>query len=130
MKERTLVYMTFRNDYVELRTVSRSQKSPHRFYISRHRLEELEQRPEVTVHDIHSFAILHRNAHAGTIEISFTWLADNGNSVFGYQDAVILPYDKMIWSSFFVTLTQNKFHLLLYRFSNGVRYPFEECGRL
>ena len=36
----------------------------------------------------------------------------------------------VIWSSFFVTLTQNKFHLLLYRFSNGVRYPFEECGRL
>lgn len=96
MKERTLVYMTFRNDYLELRTVSRSRKSPHRFYISRHRLEELEHRPEVTVHDIHSFAILHQNAYAGTIEIAFTWLAVNGNSVSGYQDAVILPYDKMM----------------------------------
>ena len=41
LKERTLVYMVFRDDYVGLRTISRTQKSPHRFYISRHKMEEL-----------------------------------------------------------------------------------------
>lgn len=96
MKDRTLVYMTFRNDYVGMRTVSRSQKSPHRFYISRYKLEELEHKSEVIANDIHSFAILRRNVCAETIEIAFTWLGSEGNSVSGYQDAIALPYGKMM----------------------------------
>lgn len=47
MKERTLVYMTFTENCMNLRTVSRSRKSPHRFYICRHTLEELEQKEPV-----------------------------------------------------------------------------------
>ena len=74
MRKRTLVYMIFREDYVGLRTVSRSQKSPHRFYISRNKLEELEHKPEVIACDIHSFAVLRRDT---------------------YQDTIILPYDEM-----------------------------------
>lgn len=96
MKERTLVYMVFRDDFVGLRTISRTRKSPHRFYIARHKLEELEHESEVFASDIYSFAILHRNTHAGTIEIAFTWLENDGNTVSGYQDTIILPYDKMM----------------------------------
>ena len=96
MKERTLVYMIFRDDYVGLQTVSRSKKSPHRFYISRHRLEELGHKSEVIANDIHSFAILRRNAYAGTVEIAFTWLGNDGNRISGYQDAITLPYGKMM----------------------------------
>lgn len=96
MKDRTLVYMTFRDDCIGLRTVSRSKKSPHRFYISRHKLEELEHKSEVIANDIYSFAMLHRNAYAGTVEIAFTWLGSDGNSVSGYQDAITLPYGKMM----------------------------------
>ena len=96
MKERTLVHMVFRGDYVSLRTISRTRKSPHRFYISRHKLEELEHKSEIVTYDIHSFAILHRNTYAGTIEIEFTWLENDGNTVSGYQDTIILPYDKMM----------------------------------
>lgn len=96
MKDRTLVYMIFRDDCIGLRTVSRSKKSPHRFYISRHELEELEHKSEVIASDIHSFAILRRNAYAGTVEIAFTWLGSDGNSVSGYQDAITLPYGKMM----------------------------------
>ena len=95
MRKRTLVYMIFREDYVGLRTVSRSQKSPHRFYISCHKLEELEHRPEVIACDIHSFAVLRRNAYAGTLEITFTWLGGDKNNLSGYQDTIILPYDEM-----------------------------------
>ena len=95
LKERTLVYMVFRDDYVGLRTISRTQKSPHRFYISRHKLEELEHKSEIVAYDIHSFAILRRNAYAGTLEIAFTWLGGDKNSLSGYQDTIILPYDEM-----------------------------------
>lgn len=96
MKERTLVYITFRDDFIGLRTVSRSQKSPHRFYISQHKLEELEHKSEVIANDIHSFAILRRDAYTGTVEIVFTWLGSDGNRISGYQDAITLPYGKMM----------------------------------
>ena len=96
MRKRTLVYMIFREDYVGLRTVSRSKKSPHRFYISRNKLEELEHKPEVIACDIHSFAVLRRDTYAGTLEIAFTWLGGDKNSLSGYQDTIILPYDEMV----------------------------------
>ena len=96
MTDRTLVYMTFRDGAVSLRTLSRSRKSPHRFYIPCQELEGLEHKPEVIVHDIHSFAMLRRDAYAGTIEVAFTWLEGNENSVSGYQEAITLPYGKMM----------------------------------
>ena len=36
------------------------------------------------------------------------------------------------WSSFFVTLTRKSFdiHHTCILFSNGVIYPFDECGRI
>lgn len=96
MKERTLVYMTFRDDCIILRTVSRSRKSPHSFYIYRRKLEALEDGIDVTVHDLYSFAIMRRNAYTETVDITFTWLKTTGNRVSGYQDTITLPYDKMI----------------------------------
>lgn len=95
MNERTLVSLIFRADCISLRTVSRSKKSPHRFYIPRSRLEELEHTPYMIVHDIHSFAILRRNNHDGTIEIELTWLSGDGISVSGYKETIILPYEQM-----------------------------------
>lgn len=96
MKERTLVYMTFRDGCIILRTVSRSRKSPHNFYIYRRKLETLEHGIDVTVHDLHSFAILRLNAYTRTVDITFTWLKMTGNSVSGYQDTITLPYYKMM----------------------------------
>lgn len=96
MKDRTLVYMTFRDSTVSLRTVSRSRKSPHRFYIPCQELEGLEAGSTALVQDIHSFAMLRRDAHAGTVEVAFTWLEGNGNGVSGYQEAITLPYGRMM----------------------------------
>lgn len=62
MKQRTLVHMIFGVDNISLRTVNRTRKSPHRFYIQKHSLEELEHRSWIIVHDISSFAVLHRGA--------------------------------------------------------------------
>ena len=96
MKDRTLVYMTFRDGAASLRTVSRSRKSPHRFYIPCQELEGLEAGSTALVQDIHSFAKLRRDAYAGTVEIAFTWLEGNGNGVSGYQEAITLPYGEMM----------------------------------
>lgn len=95
MNDRTLVSLIFRADCICLRTVSRSKKSPHHFYILRSRLEELEHTPYMIVHDIESFAVLRRDTYAGTIEIELTWLSGNGISVSGYKETIILPYEQM-----------------------------------
>jgi len=87
--------MIYREDYIGLRTVSRSRKSPHRFYISRDTLEELEHKPEVIVRDIRSFAVLRRDTHTGTIEIEATWLSGDEDHLSGYQDIILLPYQKI-----------------------------------
>lgn len=78
MNNRILVSMIFRTDGINLRTVSRYRKSPHRFYILRHRLAELEHKSEIIVHDINSFAVLRRDTYARTIEIELTWLSSDG----------------------------------------------------
>lgn len=96
MSDRTLVYIIFQADSIAIRTVSRSRKSPHRFYILRSKLEALEQTSGIIVHDISSFAVLYRNAHAGTIEIELTWLSGDGITVSGYKEIIILPYDQMV----------------------------------
>ena len=96
MNNRTLVYMTFRTDCIALRTVSRSRKSPHRFYISRSRLEELEHTPYMIAHDIESFAVLRRDTYVETIEIELTWLSGDRYAVSGYKETVILPYSQLV----------------------------------
>lgn len=95
MNDRTLVYMIFRADCICLRTVSRSKKSPHHFYILRSKLEELEHTSGIIVHDIESFAVLRRDTYAGTIEIELTWLSGDGTTVSGYKETIILPYEQM-----------------------------------
>lgn len=96
MNDRTLVSLIFRADCISLRTVSRSRKSPHHFYILRSRLEELEHTPYMIVHDIESFAVLRRDTYAGTIEIELTWLSGDGTTVSGYKETIILPYEQMV----------------------------------
>lgn len=96
MNNRILVHATANKDCISLRTFSRSRRFSHWFYILRSSLSELEHKSEIIVHDIHSFAILHRDAIAGTIEIEFTWLSGDEYNVSGYKETVILPYDKLM----------------------------------
>ncbi len=95
MKDRTLVYMIFRTDCISLRTVRRSRKSPHRFYIPRSGLEKLEHTFRFIAHDINSFAVLHRDVGVGTVEIEITWLSGDSHALSGYQETIILPYDQI-----------------------------------
>lgn len=95
MKNRNILVKAYAEEYgIDFRTVSRHRKSPHRFYILRDKLAELECRPEIIVRDIRSYAVLCRNVHAGTLEIEFNWLDGDGYSISGCQETVALPYEK------------------------------------
>lgn len=92
MNNRILVYMVFGKEFVNLRTVTRSGKSPHRFFIPRSSFAKLDRKEVVIVHDIRSFAVLRRNFYEETLEIELTWLSGDWKNVSGYRETVILPY--------------------------------------
>lgn len=94
LRKNTLVCITAEDSCISIRTVSRSGKSPHRFYILRSRLDELESKSEVIGRDIGSFAVLHRDFNAGTVGINFIWLNSDGYNVSGHEETVTVPYDK------------------------------------
>lgn len=96
MNKSTLIHAISGENCISLRTISRSGKSPHWFYILRNELEELEHKTELVVSDIHSFAILRRDPCTNIIEIEFTWLGGDGHSVSGYQESVAMPYDSFL----------------------------------
>ena len=96
MTKRTLVHIIPEGNCISLRTVSRDGKSPHRFYILREHIFELEHRPEIITRDIRSFAVLRRDIPAGTVEIEFTWLNSNGHDISGREETVTLPYDSLM----------------------------------
>lgn len=89
------MHVTVGENGISLRTVSRLHKSPHGFYIMRQKLADLENMQEIIAHDINSFAVLRRDAHAGTVEIDFTWLNSNGCNVIGRLETIVLSYDKL-----------------------------------
>lgn len=96
MNNRILIHAVANKDCISFKTMSRSRKSPHWFYVLRSKLAELEHKSKIIVHDINSFAILYRDSNTGTIEIEFTWLSGDVNNVSGYKETVILPYDKLM----------------------------------
>lgn len=92
MNDRILVKAYANEHGIDFRTVSRTQKSPHRFYVLRSILARLEREPYIVAHDIYSFAVLRRDSYRGTLEISFTWLRGTARALSGREETVILPY--------------------------------------
>lgn len=96
MNDRILVKAYANEHGIDFRTVSRTQKSPHRFYVLRDTLARLEREPYLVAHDIYSFATLRRDSYRGTLEISFTWLRGTARALSGREETVTLPYDKLM----------------------------------
>lgn len=95
MTKRNTLVKAYAEEYgIDIRTVSRSRKSPHRFYILRDALADLEHNTRIIVRDIRSFAVLYRNICAGTLEIEFNWLNGNGYNLMGWEETVVLPYEE------------------------------------
>ena len=70
----TLVQACAEDNYIGFRTIGWYRKSPHRFYILREALAELEHNLEMIARDVCSFAVLHREIHKGTLEVQFYWM--------------------------------------------------------
>ena len=97
MNERIMVKVRCGRELLDIWTVSRSRKSPHKFAILRSELQELERcQSRVLMEDCGSFAALRLMAAADgmqTLEIRFTWLQqESGNRVSGWTERVRLPY--------------------------------------
>lgn len=94
MIKRNTLIKAYAGEYgIDIRTVSRSRKSPHRFYILRDALADLEHKPKIIVRDIRSFAVLCRNVCDGTLEIEFDWLDGDGHNLMGWEETVTIPYE-------------------------------------
>jgi len=96
MNNKTLVKIAASDSSFSFRTISRSFHSPHRFYILKRELIELEERKHILTTDINSFAKLSLyNSVSGepTMEITFFWLKEsNGKILSGQTEVVHLPY--------------------------------------
>lgn len=100
MYDRIMVKVSADDKYISLRTVSRKDRSPHRFILSIKELKELEEKGRVLARDIHSFADIMRCKNAqgqDKLVIVFFWLNDSGNGdVSGWSQPVQLPYGKFL----------------------------------
>ena len=95
MKNRVLLKATASENCISFRTVSRSRKSPKRFYITRDEFAMLEAQASITTHDGWSFAVLRRDTKADTLEIQFTWLSGGGDGLSGWEETVTVPYGRL-----------------------------------
>lgn len=96
MNDRILVKAYANEHGIDFRTVSRTQKSPHRFYVLRSILARLEREPYIVAHDIYSFATLRRDNYRGTLTIDFTWLRGTARALSGREESVVLPYANLM----------------------------------
>jgi len=95
MEHRTMIKIGKNKESFSVRTVSRTFRSPHTFYILINDLERLEQQGRVIIRDIRSFAELRLIEESGQkiVEIVFTWLHDaDGTTLTGRSESVRLPY--------------------------------------
>lgn len=97
MNNNTLVKIAASEDFFSFKTISRNFHSPHRFYIRKRELIELEERKYILSTDINSFAklSLHQSDNESLImEITFFWLNQSGtNALSGHTETIRLPYN-------------------------------------
>ncbi len=93
--DRTLVTLGSTESCIYLRTISRTGRSPARFFIPRDELERLESWRCITVRDLGSYATLYYRSDLNTLEIRFDWLSEAADgSLSGRAETVILDWRK------------------------------------
>ena len=96
MNDRILVKVFCSQELLDLRTISRTRKSPHTFSILRETLAHLEAERWLTVYSLDSSAILRLLEESGgqqILEMDITWLQDQGGGrVAGWKERLRLPY--------------------------------------
>lgn len=101
MNDRTMVKVVVSKDVIFLKTLSHRKKSPHRFAITRAELKNLEAQvgaKKCIIKDITSYAVLRlykMEKGIELLEITFTWLSDNGNNkLCGWSEVIRIPYEQ------------------------------------
>lgn len=78
----TLVKLTRTDTVIGIRTITRTRKSPHTFYIRTHtQIRDIRDGKACTTKDLRSFAELYPDKNTDTLTIRFTWLTDNGDGI-------------------------------------------------
>lgn len=95
MNDRIMLKVSAGEQCICFRTVSRSRKSPKRFYVTRDEFTKLETQASVISHDGWSFAVLQRDTQADTLMIQFTWLSGSSHALIGWDETVTVPYPRL-----------------------------------
>lgn len=125
MDDRILVKFSATESCIKMKTVSRSQKSPHSFIAARCDFDTLERDGYVVVQDMASFASFQKNRVRGTVAISFTWLSNHGDQYVGWKQSVELPYNALIDFVKHSTTGQRTWNILSIEPQNCPRLVFE-----
>lgn len=102
MSNSILVKFRASENFINIRTVTRSRKSPS-FDLHRFAFTDLEATGHITVKDGYSFADFRLIDGGALVQIDFSWLTQYGDGTLkGYSQTVILDYDSLassIWES-------------------------------
>lgn len=87
-----MVKLSASDSCIGFRTVSRTGKSPHWFYVTRDELAALDEQHHIVTRDLASFAEF-VSSQNNLLEIRFTWLSEQGDGdVSGHKESVTLNY--------------------------------------
>ena len=99
MNDSTLVRCRCSESLVDIWTISRRRKAPHRFAVLRSELQKLEEDRHIIVTDLNSFADLRlweRYDGIQMLTVEFTWLSQRaGGEVSGWSERVHIPYERL-----------------------------------
>ena len=96
MDERILVKFSTAKNCVNIKTISKTQKSPHDFTVARSDFIALGRDGHMIARDMHSFAEFDKNEIGDIVTICFTWLNNDGYQYVGWKQIVSVPYDALM----------------------------------
>lgn len=94
--DRTMVIMTCVADGFEFRTFSREKGKSRDFFVFRSTFENLAAYGYTIQDALESYAVLHCDHSAGTVNLRYAWLNRSGNQLSGWEETVVLDYEKLM----------------------------------
>ncbi len=94
--DRTMVKVTCIADWIKFRTIRRGYEALDGIAVSRGVFEDLEAHGYAAQNGSNSFAVFRRDCFRGTVSIRLAWLNYCGRRLFGWEECVILDYEKLM----------------------------------
>ena len=96
MMDRIMVKVTCIADWIKFRTIRRGYEALDGIAVSRGVFEDLEAHGYAAQNGSNSFAVFRRDCFRGTVSIRLAWLNYCGRRLFGWEECVILDYEKLM----------------------------------